>query len=180
MKPITRKEIYLNQIAENTGGNGGDTGLTPITREEHYFDAIVKNTASGGGGSDLPAVTAVDNGDVLTVVNGEWDKATPSGGSASIVYCPATATSGKGRPTGLGMTWQEIHDAVAAGKFVFITLSIDEGSTGYYTNIYPISQIGYAGNINKYYVAYPVLNEEYAYVYWLYSDTTDGYPEDIG
>ena len=34
----------------------------------------------GGGGSDLPAVSAADNGDVLTVVNGAWDKAAPGGG----------------------------------------------------------------------------------------------------
>ena len=31
-------------------------------------------------GGTLPAVTSSDNGDVLTVVNGEWDKASPSGG----------------------------------------------------------------------------------------------------
>lgn len=31
----------------------------------------------GGGGSGLPAVTAEDNGDVLTVVEGAWAKAAP-------------------------------------------------------------------------------------------------------
>ena len=35
-------------------------------------------SGGGGGGSDLPSVTAEDNGDVLTVVNGAWDKATPT------------------------------------------------------------------------------------------------------
>ena len=39
------------------------------------------NNGSIGGGSDLPEVSASDNGDVLTVVNGEWDKATPSTGN---------------------------------------------------------------------------------------------------
>ena len=34
-----------------------------------------------GGGSSLPSVTSEDNGDVLGVVNGAWDKmAAPSGG----------------------------------------------------------------------------------------------------
>ena len=39
----------------------------------------IQKSSSGGGGSDLPSVTAADNGDVLTVVDGAWAKATPSG-----------------------------------------------------------------------------------------------------
>lgn len=49
-----------------------------------YFVPLVAtpplDNGGGGGGSDLPAVSAADNGDVLTVVNGEWDKAAPGGG----------------------------------------------------------------------------------------------------
>lgn len=122
MEPITRKEIYLNQIAKNTGGNGGETGLTPITREEMYFDAIVKNTASGGGGgSDLPAVTAEDDGDVLTVVNGAWDKAAPSGGDIVMLHIDEESLL-------LDKTWQEINDAFIAGKrVVFVSESEDAG-----------------------------------------------------
>ena len=56
----------------------------------------------GGGGSELPEVTAEDNGDVLTVVSGEWAKAAPSGGGVLIV----TDTDGM-----LDKTWQEINDA---------------------------------------------------------------------
>jgi len=59
---------------------------------------------SGGGGSGLPAVTAADNGDVLTVVNGAWDKAAPSGGGVLAVH-DVDGT--------LDKTWQEIADAVA-------------------------------------------------------------------
>lgn len=42
--------------------------------------------------SELPAVTAADNGDVLTVVNGQWDKAAPSGGDAGY-ECTSTDTT---------------------------------------------------------------------------------------
>lgn len=44
---------------------------------------VIKATAtliSTQGISALPAVTAEDNGDVLTDVNGAWAKATPAGG----------------------------------------------------------------------------------------------------
>ena len=41
------------------------------------LNEAVNNGSIGGGGSDLPEVSATDNGDVLTVVNGAWDKATP-------------------------------------------------------------------------------------------------------
>ena len=38
-----------------------------------------------GEDSALPAVTADDNGDVLTVVEGEWGKAAPSAGGVMVV-----------------------------------------------------------------------------------------------
>lgn len=44
---------------------------------------VTEMIAEAGGGSSLPAVTADDNGDVLTVVSGEWAKAEP--GSSTIL-----------------------------------------------------------------------------------------------
>jgi len=58
-----------------------------------------------GGGSELPEVTADDNGDVLTVVNGAWAKAAPGGGGALVV----TVNEETGA---LDKTWQEINDAM--------------------------------------------------------------------
>lgn len=59
--------------------------ITPIKRSEEYLQRIA-DAIEGGGGSDLPAVTSDDNGDVLTVVNGAWDKATPSGGGLPKIH----------------------------------------------------------------------------------------------
>lgn len=53
--------------------------ITPIKRSEEYLQRIA-DAIENSGGSDLPAVTSDDNGDVLTVVNGVWDKASPAGG----------------------------------------------------------------------------------------------------
>lgn len=47
---------------------------------------ILKSGSGGGSGSGLPAVTVADNGDVLTVVNGAWDKAAPSGGNENAAW----------------------------------------------------------------------------------------------
>lgn len=61
-------------------------------------------SGGGGGGSGLPAVTSDDNGDVLTVVEGQWAKAAPSGGVLVVTDIEGT----------LDHTWQEIHDAALA------------------------------------------------------------------
>ena len=56
--------------------------VTPTSRDQAFIKEAVDNAGSGGGGggADLPEVTSDDNGDVLTVVEGEWAKADPSGG----------------------------------------------------------------------------------------------------
>lgn len=74
------------------------------------FDAVSfamgANSSGGGGGSGLPPVTSDDNGDVLTVVEGAWAKAAPSGGGGVLVVHRGETT-----PITLDKTWQEIHDA---------------------------------------------------------------------
>lgn len=69
--------------------------------DKNTWDALVRSMMAGGiglvdasggktaissdfvsGGSSLPEVSADDNGDVLTVVEGEWAKAAPSGGGS--------------------------------------------------------------------------------------------------
>lgn len=53
---------------------GTSTDVENVVTIPDMIDAI---TALGGG-SSLPDVTADDNGDVLTVVEGEWGKAAPT------------------------------------------------------------------------------------------------------
>ena len=72
------------------------------------------NKAESGGGSSLPAVTSEDNGDVLTVVEGAWDKASPSGGGNFVVNFSTqdyqTFTADK--------TFAQIESAIASGQNV--------------------------------------------------------------
>lgn len=92
MKGITsRLQVFLAKIA---GKDVDVSTLTPpvaISEEEKLMLDIadrIDTIEEGGGGSGLPAVTSDDNGDVLTVVNGAWGKAAPSGGDSDIFWCP--------------------------------------------------------------------------------------------
>ena len=65
LEPVTRFEAMLA---------GAD--IDPVTRLEYFLKLAATS------GFELPAVTDADDGDVLTVVNGSWDKAAPSGGGS--------------------------------------------------------------------------------------------------
>lgn len=136
--PITRQETYLNAIAQNTGGGSAGSVPEPITREEQFLNQIVTNTAGGGGGggSSLPAVTSDDNGDVLTVVEGQWAKAAPSGG----VLVVNTSTTHTGYV--MDQTFGTIFAAMTSGRLVIVHDIYEDNVAGVYT-------IGYISNIDK-------------------------------
>lgn len=73
--PEALKELYVA-----LGGDADDVANMSTNPE-----LIAKIATIAGGGSGLPEVTAEDNGDVLTVVEGAWGKAEPSGGSVLVV-----------------------------------------------------------------------------------------------
>ena len=50
--------------------------VKPLTELEHAVKYAVDH-AGGGGGGELPDVSDVDNGSVLTVIDGKWGKAYP-------------------------------------------------------------------------------------------------------
>ncbi len=54
--------------------------LTVGAQPEGDNDVATKKYVDDNAGDELPAVTATDNGDVLTVVEGAWAKAAPSSG----------------------------------------------------------------------------------------------------
>lgn len=107
--------------------------LAPKTADEAAVKYAVDN--AGGGGSELPAVTNADNGKVLGVVGGAWDKmeaakeplvveftATESGGSISV----STTT-----------LVTEILAAKAAGRDVVGTVDL-----GAYKQEFPLTAYG--------------------------------------
>lgn len=62
----------LQDLYVAMGGTLAD--VADITTIPDMIEAL-KTVATGGGGASLPNVTDADNGDVLTVVEGEWSKA---------------------------------------------------------------------------------------------------------
>ena len=92
----------------------------PVTRIEKLLSEIEENTRSGGG-SSLPAVTSDDNGNVLTVVEGEWAKAAPSGGGSDIFVVHFEVTWDEGTQSAVvtcDKTAAEIAAAGDAGKLI--------------------------------------------------------------
>lgn len=75
-----------------SSGDGTDYTFTALTDgyvpiEGTYTISLTKSVPSVAPAwtNALPAVTEEDDGDVLTVVDGAWDKATPSGGGVAII-----------------------------------------------------------------------------------------------
>ena len=105
MNPITRKETFLA-----AAGGQDVTTPTPITREEVFLDEIAKR----GGGSSLPSTETASAGDVLSLDdNKEPQWAAPSGGGGGVLVVNMVYDEVKGNDY-TDKTWKEIHDAPMA------------------------------------------------------------------
>lgn len=78
--------------------------------------------AAAGGGSSLPEVTADDNGDVLTVVEGEWAKATPDKNYNRIYQA---TVSGSTVTLSNGIKGIDIYNEFTNGKNVCIKIATE-------------------------------------------------------
>jgi len=126
---------------------GADGEAIPTTRLE---EMILKIAAAQPSGNVLPAVTATDNGDVLTVVEGAWGKATPSGGAYVITITDGEETGSKV----LDKNWTEINTAVRAGQIAIAVVTEDDDndlsfSIGYVSRVFYNSTNGYNVNIGS-------------------------------
>ena len=83
------------------------------TWSSNKINSVIENMPS-----ELPPVTSSDNGNVLTVVEGAWAKATPSGGDCVVI--PATYNSGTDLIVFSDITQSEILNLIRSGKFVVI------------------------------------------------------------
>lgn len=111
------------------------TGDTVTAEKLNKLEGGVEN-------AQLPAVTSDDNGDVLTVVEGAWAKAAPSGDNVVILNETAVAT-------------KSFNDFVAyavAGKTVFIVFTGEDAPNLPWFTFCWITAGGYDNNTNKYVV----------------------------
>ena len=98
------KKLYKAVVGEDTKKNNPTKIVSDLA--DNY----------SGGGSSLPEVSASDNGMLLTVVEGEWDKAdAPSGSEPLIVTLQAS-----GSDWIFDKTFTEVKEAFDEGRIVLI------------------------------------------------------------
>lgn len=132
----------------------------------------MKAPCAGMQGKMLPSVTAEDNGDVLTVVDGEWSKA--SGGSGGVFVVNIQNQDVEESIHVLDKTAKQIKDAINNGQLIMFCK----------TGANPDYDIEYS--VENYFLAELEYYSEGEYKYQInlsdqssyYAKTDDEYPTD--
>lgn len=95
------------------------TGDTVTAEKLNHAENGIENANQNA----LPSVSSTDNGDVLTVVEGAWAKAAPSGGGGVFVVHTTFDDSEYSYTT--DKTWTEIFTALSSGTPGLLLMSED-------------------------------------------------------
>lgn len=96
------------------------------TRRMHNITIPVE--LNGGGGSDLPNVTADDNGNILAVVDGKWDKVDPNAPTPPIVVAEEQTVTPTSAEIGVLLTVSPAdYDISSLGNGDILTVSVSGG-----------------------------------------------------
>ena len=102
----------LKALYEAFGGNAVD--VANMSTNAEVINALAELAAATGG--TLPAVTDADDGKVLTVVDGVWDKAAASGKPTMVLYKIDDETG----DTIINMSFEDVYALALAGYPVFM------------------------------------------------------------
>ena len=125
----------------------------------------------GGGRSDyrLPTVSSADNGKILKVVEGEWNKAENSGGGGGggETGIHSITVSGEGVTSD---TWAEVYEYASSGTPCFVVQPFEnEVIAGFVSDVFASG--------GDYTVVVMSCDLNSAYPWNFLTDSEDGYPE---
>lgn len=134
-----------------------------------YSLSVIADALANGDAKELPAVTASDNGDVLTVVEGAWAKAAPSAGGGCLYV--TFSTEDNGTTWTADKTFAECLEAYENGSAVIAQWNDDgylnfahlSGANGLGTEGSPITEFSFA-----YHTYFPSAIAESEYVFKAY------------
>ena len=88
------KETILDYVTE-----------TPGNTNRNVLRGMLDNFSKSGDNSDLPAVTSEDNGKVLTVIDGRWDKEISNG----VVVFEGIVTDSESMVVTVSMSYNDVN-----------------------------------------------------------------------